>query len=179
MLDFGLAKVAGQSRLTKQGLVFGTPRYMSPEQATGGNPVDQRTDIYALGVVMYQMFTGRVPFEADTYMGVLTQHIYVEPAPPSVHLGTGAGLGAIEQMVLRCLEKKPEKRYSSMSALSAELKRLTWFSDDGALCVEPAELDGVQVAPRRLLGRSAAPTGTEHAEYARDRGGSRADAAMR
>jgi serine/threonine-protein kinase len=147
ILDFGLAKVAGQSRLTKKGLVFGTPHYMSPEQAGGGG-VDERTDIYALGVVMYEMFTGRVPFEADTYMGVLTKHLYVAPTPPSVIIGDFERLGALEQVTLRCLEKKPEKRYPAMSALLEELRRVAWFSEDGALRVQPMEPMELQSAPR-------------------------------
>jgi serine/threonine-protein kinase len=139
VLDFGLAKVAGQSRLTKAGVVFGTPHYMSPEQASGGT-VDQRTDVYALGVVMYEMFTGRVPFEADTYMGVLTKHLYVAPTPPSVVVGGIHELGALEQVTLRCIEKKADKRYPSMRALANDLARVTHFADDGSLVVKPAEL---------------------------------------
>ena len=84
VLDFGLAKVAGTSRLTRAGMVFGTPHYMSPEQAAG-EPSDHRVDIYALGVVIYEMFTGRVPFEADTFTGVLDQaHVRDPPAPSDV-----------------------------------------------------------------------------------------------
>lgn len=139
VLDFGLAKVAGQSRLTKAGVVFGTPYYMSPEQASG-DPVDERADIYALGVVMYEMFTGRVPFEADTFMGVLTKHIYVEPTPPSVILGGMAALGALEQITLTCLAKKPERRFQSMHALGEELSRVARFGDDGSFSVAPLEL---------------------------------------
>src|SRR5262245_27964881 len=168
VLDFGLAKVAGQSRLTKAGLVFGTPHYMSPEQASGGT-VDERTDLYALGVVMYEMFTGRVPFEADTYMGVLTKHLYVEPTPPSVLLGGRAGLGAHDQVILRCLEKKPEKRYATMASLAAELKRFATFSEVGELNVRPAEI----VEPRerhRLADELELPT-TGEVDFALARAG--------
>src|ERR1043166_4173196 len=91
-------------------------------------------------VVMYEMFTGRVPFEADTYMGVLTKHLYVEPTPPSVLLGATANLGALEQVTLRCLEKKAENRYGSMQDLLAELRRVASFADDGSLSVQPMEL---------------------------------------
>ena len=78
VLDFGVAKMAGAGRLTRTGMVFGTPHYMSPEQARAGD-VDHRADVYALGIIMYEMFTGRVPFEADTYMGVLTKHMFMVP----------------------------------------------------------------------------------------------------
>ena len=137
ILDFGLAQIAGQSRLTRAGVVFGTPHYMSPEQASGG-AVDERTDLYALGVVMYEMFTGRVPFEADTYMGVLTKHLYVEPTPPSVLLGGLKELGALELVVMRCLEKKPDRRYASMRELGDEIASVARFGADGGFTVEPA-----------------------------------------
>lgn len=128
VLDFGLAKVAGASKLTKKGIVFGTPHYMSPEQAAG-DPLDHRVDIYSLGVVLYEMFAGRVPFEADSFMGVLTKHMYMQPIPPSQVLGSST-LGELEAVVLRCLEKDPEKRFADMGALLAELERIreVWAS---------------------------------------------------
>jgi serine/threonine protein kinase len=116
VVDFGAAKIIGASRLTRTGIVFGTPHYMSPEQASGA-PVDHRADIYALGVIMYEMFTGRVPFEADTYMGVLTQHMFVQPVPPSRVCEAAAELGALEDITLVCLAKKPEERYAAMADL--------------------------------------------------------------
>lgn len=121
IVDFGLAKVIGASRLTRAGVVFGTPHYMSPEQAMG-EVTDHRADVYALGVVMYEMFTGRVPFEADSYMGVLTKHMYMAPTPPSQLPGTER-LGVLESVLMRCLQKKPEQRYQSLAELCLDLDR--------------------------------------------------------
>jgi len=123
VLDFGIAKVGGaSSKLTKTGMIFGTPHYMSPEQAAGQS-VDQRTDIYALGVIMYEMFTGRVPFDGDTFMGILSKHMFEQPKPPSEISGT-TGLGAIEDIILHALEKKPEHRYNGMTDLIADLDKV-------------------------------------------------------
>jgi serine/threonine-protein kinase len=124
IVDFGLAKVIGASRLTRAGMVFGTPHYMSPEQAMG-EATDHRADIYALGVVMYEMFTGRVPFEADSYMGVLTKHMYMTPPPLTQIVGTDK-LAALEHVTLRCLEKKPEHRYQTLRELVEELNRVSF-----------------------------------------------------
>ncbi|HEV8244335.1 MAG TPA: serine/threonine-protein kinase, partial [Polyangiaceae bacterium] len=120
VLDFGLAKVMGKSRRTRDGIVFGTPHYMSPEQAAG-EPVDHRADIYALGIVMYEMLTGRVPFEADSFMGVLSKHIYMQPTPPSQVVKSAREVGALERIVLKCLEKKPRQRYQSFDEMLADL----------------------------------------------------------
>jgi eukaryotic-like serine/threonine-protein kinase len=123
VVDFGLAQIAGQSRLTQPGVVFGTPHYMSPEQASGGQ-VDQRADIYALGVVMYEMLTGKVPFEAETYMGVLSKHLYLEPAAPSSVPGSPP-FGDLEAIVMRCIRKQPSERYGSMSELLGDFARVS------------------------------------------------------
>ena len=123
IVDFGLAKIIGGTRFTRQGVVFGTPYYMSPEQASGQS-IDARADVYALGVVLYEMLVGRVPFEADTYMGVLTQHIYMKPVPPSERLPGESGLGPVERIVLRCLQKRPERRFQSMVELVAAFAAL-------------------------------------------------------
>ena len=121
VLDFGIAKVGGaSSKLTKTGMVFGTPHYMSPEQAAGQS-VDHRTDIYALGVIMYEMFTGKVPFDADTFMGILSKHMFEPPIPPS-QAGAGNRLGALEDVILKSLAKKPEQRHQSMDELLADLE---------------------------------------------------------
>jgi eukaryotic-like serine/threonine-protein kinase len=124
ILDFGIAKVgAATKKMTRAGSVFGTPHYMSPEQAAG-TVVDHRTDIYALGVMLYEMASGKVPFDADNFMGILTQHMYKAPVPiralvPEVDVP--AGLDAI---VLKCLTKKPEGRYANMEQLVVDLEKL-------------------------------------------------------
>ncbi|MGF1465098.1 MAG: serine/threonine protein kinase [Sandaracinaceae bacterium] len=121
VLDFGIAKVGGGgSKLTKTGMVFGTPHYMSPEQAAG-HSVDQRTDVYALGVIMYEMFTGKVPFDADTFMGILSKHMFEIPTRPS---DLGAPLGPLEAVILRALEKSPQDRYQTMTELLGDLDRI-------------------------------------------------------
>jgi serine/threonine protein kinase len=132
VVDFGAAKIIGASRVTRQGVVFGTPHYMSPEQASG-QPVDHRADVYALGVIMYEMFTGRVPFEADTYMGVLTQHMFVQPMRPSLVSPAARGLGALEEITMVCLAKKPEERYGSMAELAIALAEVVQSKSGGDL----------------------------------------------
>ncbi len=106
LLDFGVAKVTGGKRLTRIGMVFGTPHYMSPEQAEGKR-IDARADIYALGVLMYECFVGRVPFEADTYMGVLTKHMYMSPEPLEQVMPDATTLGAFGPIVMRCSPRTP------------------------------------------------------------------------
>jgi eukaryotic-like serine/threonine-protein kinase len=134
IVDFGLAKVIGASGFTRAGMVFGTPHYMSPEQAAG-EAVDHRADIYALGVVMYEMFAGKLPFEADSYMGVLTKHLYMLPAPPSSLNPELRSLGALEDVILRALQKRPDARYENVAELLADLERRLPASVEAARAV--------------------------------------------
>jgi tRNA A-37 threonylcarbamoyl transferase component Bud32 len=125
ILDFGIAKVGqGTNKLTKAGAIFGTPHYMSPEQASG-SPVDHRTDIYALGVILYEAGVGRVPFDADNFMGILTQHMYKAPVAPRAMPDCPPDLPpGLEVIIMRCLRKKPEERYQTMAELEEDLDRL-------------------------------------------------------
>ncbi len=153
VVDFGLAKVIGSSKLTRAGVVFGTPHYMSPEQAAG-EVVDHRADIYSLGIVLYEMFTGKVPFEADSYMGVLTKHIYMTPAPPSTLSPEIKSLGMLEDVILRCLRKRPEARYDSLAALLVELdERVPRLSSPGRNASGPSLLEQVELPSQRAPSR--------------------------
>ena len=169
VLDFGLAKVAGASKLTRAGMVFGTPHYMSPEQASG-DPVDHRSDIYALGVVMYEVFTGRVPFEADSYMGVLTKHMYMAPTPPSEIVHDTRELGALEDITLRCLQKKPDARYPTMADLLVDLERIVNFTETGDVSVRPSQV-GAAPRPRNVLADQLEPPSAEEMRAALMRAG--------
>jgi predicted Ser/Thr protein kinase len=121
VLDFGIAKVGGStSKLTQAGQVFGTPHYMSPEQCAGTN-VDHRTDIYAVGVILYEMATGKVPFDADNLMGILTKHLYETPIAPHELAPPVDVAPAMEAVILKCLQKKPEQRYQTMAELGNDL----------------------------------------------------------
>ena len=117
VLDFGVAKIIGSSRRTRPGMVFGTPHYMSPEQGQG-LPVDQRTDVYALGVILYECLAGRVPFAADSFMGVVTKHLYAQPEPIA-----SADAAVLASVAMGCLEKRPEDRFANMSELVAAIER--------------------------------------------------------
>ncbi len=125
VLDFGIAKVgSGTQKLTKAGQVFGTPHYMSPEQCAGRG-IDHRTDIYAMGVILYEMVCGRVPFDADNLMGVLTQHMYENPIPPRELPPPAASVSSgLEAVILKCLAKAPEGRYATAKEMLTDLQQV-------------------------------------------------------
>ncbi len=124
LMDLGLAKsIAEDEQLTKTGLALGTPHYIAPEQAMGKKDIDQRSDIYSLGIVLYQLITGKVPFSSGSNMAILRQHVSERPRPakelaPSLSNGAAA---LLEKMI----EKRPEDRPQSCQEVVAAIERLS------------------------------------------------------
>ncbi|MCL2449638.1 MAG: protein kinase [Polyangiaceae bacterium] len=127
VLDFGLVKqVAGQGRgeeLTQTGLFMGSPKYMAPEQIRG-EWVDRRIDVYALGVILYEMVTGKVPFEGPSGAHTLMAHVNDAPPPIRERNPNAVVSPALEETIARCLAKKPDQRFASMDELLASLKAI-------------------------------------------------------
>jgi serine/threonine protein kinase len=112
IMDFGLVRIAHAKTQTASGLVSGTPTYMSPEQAQG-EKVDHRTDIYSLGIILYEMLAGRVPFDGDSAMAIIYQHIH-EPPPPIEDLPP-----QLQAVIDRALAKNPDERYQTAGQVAA------------------------------------------------------------
>ncbi len=169
--DFGIAKIMAETKLTQTGASLGTPEYMSPEQAQG-LPVDHRSDIYSLGVMLYRMLAGILPFQADTPVALLHQHAY-EPPPPLRERAPGVSR-SLERIVMRALAKDPAQRFSTAGELADTLEdeiagrrqllglgrrtprtKLTAMPVPGA----PTEVAGpVPVTPPRVPTRLGRPT---------------------
>jgi serine/threonine-protein kinase len=121
LMDFGIARMAEAAEtaaMTQQGLIVGTPHYMSPEQVQG-KQLDARSDVYSMGVLMYEMLVGRRPFESSSLTGVLTAHI-TEKAKPPIDLRPDISR-AVNTIVMKCLAKDPKERYADAGALLADL----------------------------------------------------------
>jgi serine/threonine-protein kinase len=119
LMDFGIARMAeAPEAMTQAGLIVGTPHYMSPEQVQG-KPLDPRSDVYSMGVMIYEMVVGRRPFESSSLTGVLTAHI-TEKAVPPIELRPEVGR-EINAIILRCLEKDPRARYADAGDLLHDL----------------------------------------------------------
>jgi serine/threonine protein kinase len=123
ILDFGLARPASDSAKLTAGIVVGTPNYMAPEQIKGGT-VDARTDLYACGVMLFELITGQKPFRADDPIAVVRKHLHDAP-PRLADLRPNVELGDLEQVVARALAKSPADRYANAEEMSAAIERAT------------------------------------------------------
>jgi eukaryotic-like serine/threonine-protein kinase len=137
--DFGIARAVGAmatTAISQTGLVMGTVNYLSPEQAMS-EPVGPQSDLYSLGVVLYEMLTAKVPFEAETLIGVCMKHVNEPPRPPK-ELNPGVSEG-MEAIVLKLLAKKPDDRYGSAADLVEDLRRVS--NGLAPLTAKPVEVD--------------------------------------
>jgi len=153
LTDFGIAKIfagSGGTQLTASGAMVGTPSYMSPEQGLG-QPGDERSDIYSLGVMLYQLVTARLPFEADTPLAVVLKHVN-EPPPPPRTLNPDVP-ESIEAIILKALAKNPDDRYQHVGDMLNDLRRAVGMTLDE---VTPTDTMRARVLP---AGASGAGTG--------------------
>ncbi len=156
LMDFGIAKRADhQGPSTSTGAVAGTPEYMSPEQARGES-VDERSDLYALGVVIFELFAGRVPFKGDTPVATIFKHI--QEAPPLSGPGAPALPPALVPILARCLAKEPSHRYGSAAELITALDKARQAgSDTAAAPSEPPRHPRRPRGPARAAGVTCPP----------------------
>ncbi|NJK88275.1 MAG: serine/threonine protein kinase [Myxococcales bacterium] len=170
VLDFGVAKLADSEAagtLTQTGMIFGTPKYMSPEQAEG-KPLDHRADIYALGVVLFELLTGRPPFVADTPVGLLLKHIQESP-PAFSKLRPDLQIDArLEAIVRRALSKMADARYASAGELAAELEGFERLATSGyAIATGTIPTPDVEPGCRPKRRRAGADRSTRRRTFAR------------
>ncbi len=130
--DFGIARAASSQTISSNAM--GSVHYISPEQARGGY-CDERSDIYSLGIVMYEMLTGMVPFEGESTVQVALMHIQSEMVPPRKYEPMIPV--SLEKIILKCTQKKPEARYSSVAALIADLRRALMTPDEDFVKMTP------------------------------------------
>jgi eukaryotic-like serine/threonine-protein kinase len=164
LLDFGIAKLteteAGERKLTRTGMLFGTPEYMSPEQARGEH-VDHRVDIYAMGCILFQLVSGRVPFEADNFMGVLTLHL-TQP-PPVIPPETFDRIGApreLADVIAQALAKDRAHRFQSIDDLGNAVRVVSGEAPiaPGKTGPVSAQRPRVDTAQPLSVGSSPSPT---------------------
>jgi serine/threonine protein kinase len=143
LTDFGIARIVGATRYTLTGAISGTPAYMSPEQGQGERG-DERSDIYSLGVILYEMVTGRVPFDADTPFAIIMKHINESlPLPTMVNPNIPE---AVERVILKAMSKNPDDRYQSANEMAKALRDAVGVSADQTLAAMPVST--IAPAPR-------------------------------
>ncbi|MBE6082439.1 MAG: Stk1 family PASTA domain-containing Ser/Thr kinase [Tissierellaceae bacterium] len=142
--DFGIARAATSSTVTNTNNVLGSVHYFSPEQAKGGY-TDEKSDIYSLGIVMYEMITGKVPFEGESPISVALKHVQEEIVPPS-HIDPTINKN-LEKIIMKCVRKEQMERYKSANELLVDLKRIKNNWDDDMVGEDDVSLD----SPTRII----------------------------
>lgn len=158
VMDFGIARAASSNTISSD--VMGSVHYSSPEQARNGF-VDGKSDIYSLGIVMYEMVTGRVPFDGDTTVAVAIQHLQEEMVKPSVYAPNLPI--SMEKIILKCTQKNPDRRYENMSALLSDLRKaLVSPNEDFVVMVSPLSQDKTRVIGEEDVNRIRQEANTVH-----------------
>lgn len=152
VMDFGIARAAGGSAMTQTGTIMGTAQYISPEQAQGRS-ADPRSDLYSLGVLIYEMLTGKVPFDGETPVAIAYMHVREDPLPPSV-LNPDISPELVS-VVMKALAKNPENRYQNAREMQADLERCLEGAPVHATPVLPA--DDLKGATRAYSSISSSP----------------------
>ena len=125
LLDFGLAQLTQPDKIPEVPIrIYGTPEYMAPEMARPKRPTEAQADIYSLGVLLYQMLTGEVPFQFDDPKKIVESHLHVVPQPPRDRSPSAEITLALQRTVLKALRKRPERRFTSMDEMSRTLWRI-------------------------------------------------------
>ena len=138
--DFGIAKAASSNTISSD--VMGSVHYSSPEQARNGF-VDDKTDIYSLGIVMYEMVTGRVPFDGDTTVAVAIQHLQEEMPSPTVYAQELPV--SMEKIIQKCTQKSPDRRYASIAALLSDLRQSLISPEEDFVVIAPVSQDKTRI----------------------------------
>jgi tRNA A-37 threonylcarbamoyl transferase component Bud32 len=149
LTDFGIAKIVSASNLTASGAMVGTPSYMAPEQGMG-QPGDERSDIYSLGVMLYQLVLRRLPFDADTPLAVVLKHIN-DPLPLPQVLKPDLS-DDLNQVILKALAKDPNDRYQKVANLTADLRKAMGLSPEDSH-PDAARSSGIKLAGAAMVGR--------------------------
>jgi len=149
LTDFGIAKIVSASNLTASGAMVGTPSYMAPEQGMG-QPGDERSDIYSLGVMLYQLVLGRLPFDADTPLAVVLKHIN-DPLPLPKTLKPDIS-DELSRVILKSLAKDPADRYQKVADMTADLRRAMGISPEDSH-PDAAKSSGIKLAGATIVGR--------------------------
>ncbi len=166
VLDFGIAKIVsgdglgGQPALTAAGQTLGTLEYMSPEQLMG-KPLDGRSDLYALGILAYEMLTGDLPFPSKTPGEIITAHLKIVPPPPSQKVPQAGVPPLLDQIVLRLVQKSRDDRFKDTAELRVELAKVISGQGDAAPMPPPRAAAPQPVASRPPSGQQPPPAHTE------------------
>ncbi|MDI3384766.1 protein kinase [Streptomyces sp. B-S-A8] len=153
VMDFGIARAmqSGVTSMTQTGMVVGTPQYLSPEQALG-RAVDARSDLYSVGIMLFQLVTGRLPFEADSPLAIAYAHVQEEPvAPSSINRSLPP---AVDALIARALKKNPNERFPTADAMREECLRVVQSLQGGAA---PSIVPGVHTGSGAGVGASVFP----------------------